>query len=85
MLKSTPHRGVSGKRKNRFQILGPAPAPLFKLNNKCRYHILIKQKRKIDPSMSYLRQLLKQRSYKQKELQKWPVQIQIDMDPVEIM
>jgi len=75
----------SANSKRKFQILGPAPAPLFKLNNKYRYHILIKQKREIDPSMSYLRQLLKQRLYKQKELQKWPVQIQIDMDPVEIM
>jgi len=69
----------------RFQILGPAPAPFFKLNNKYRYHILLKQKREIDPSMSYLRQLLKKRLYKQKEFQKWPVQIQIDMDPIEIM
>lgn len=69
----------------KFQILGPAPAPFFKLNNKYRYHILLKQKREIDPSMSYLRQLLKKRLYKQKEFQKWPVQIQIDMDPMEIM
>ena len=75
----------SANSQKKFQILGPAPAPLFKLNNKYRYHILLKQKREIDPSMSYIRQLLKQRLYKQKEFQKWPVQIQIDVDPVEIM
>lgn len=69
----------------KFQVLGPAPAPLFKLKNKYRYHILIKQSKEVDPSMSYLRQLLKQRLYKQKEVLKWPVQIQIDVDPVEIM
>jgi primosomal protein N' (replication factor Y) len=75
----------SANSERKFQILGPAPAPFFKLNNKYRYHILLKQKREIDPSMNYIRQLLKKRLYKQKEFQKWPVQIQIDVDPVEIM
>ncbi len=75
----------SANLEKKFQILGPAPAPFFKLKNKYRYQILIKQKREIDPSMSYLRQLLKKRLYKQKEFQKWPVQIQIDVDPAEIM
>ncbi len=69
----------------RFGVLGPAPAPLVRINNRYRYHILIKQDRQIDPSMSYVRHLLKEGIYKNPKLKKWPVDLQIDMDPLEIL
>jgi primosomal protein N' (replication factor Y) len=69
----------------KFQILGPAPAPLYRLQNKYRYHILLKQKKEIDPSMKYIRRLIKYAIYQNEKIKKWPVRIQIDIDPVEIM
>ncbi len=69
----------------RFRILGPAPAPLVKLKNRYRYHILIKQDREIDPSMSYVRQLIKEGIVKNPELKKLPVDVVVDMDPLEIL
>lgn len=67
------------------RILGPAPAPLARLNNRYRYHILIKGSRETDPSMSRIRRILKERIYKNAEVKKWPVEIQIDMDPLDIL
>jgi primosomal protein N' (replication factor Y) len=69
----------------KFQILGPAPAPLVRINNRYRYQILIKQPRKIDPAMTYLRGLLKKGIYQNPDIKKWPVEIQIDVDPLEIL
>ena len=69
----------------KYQILGPAPAPLVKINNQYRYQILIKQLRKVDPAMTYLRRLLKKGVYQNSEIKKWPVIIQIDVDPLEIL
>ncbi|MFQ5584443.1 MAG: primosomal protein N', partial [Calditrichia bacterium] len=47
-------------RKKNFTVLGPAPAPLFKLNNQYRYQILIKQTKEIDESMAYVRQIVRE-------------------------
>ncbi|RMG66389.1 MAG: primosomal protein N' [Calditrichaeota bacterium] len=68
-----------------FSVLGPAPAPLLKVQNQYRYHILIKAPREVDPSMRFVRRLLKEGLYKQPEIKKWPVKIQIDVDPLEVM
>ncbi len=73
------------KKDKGYQILGPAPAPLAKINNRYRYQILLKQDRKTDPSLSYLRHLLKESVYKSDEVKGWPVEIQIDIDPVDIL
>lgn len=69
----------------RYQVLGPAPAPLAKINNQYRYHVLLKQPRENDPSMSYLRKVVKQGIYKNPDLKKWPVAVQIDVDPLDIL
>ena len=68
-----------------FKILGPSPAPLFKINKMYRYQILLKQLRDIDPAMTRLRKILKEGLYKNTEIKKWPVKLQIDIEPVEIM
>jgi primosomal protein N' (replication factor Y) len=70
---------------NKYQVLGPAPAPLAKIKSQYRYHILVKQSREVDASMSYVRHLLKSGIYQNPDLKKWPVTIQIDMDPLEIL
>lgn len=72
-------------REKKFSVLGPAPAPLVRINNRYRYHILVKQPRESDPSMSAVRRLLKEGIYKNPAVKKWPVEIQIDMDPLEIL
>ncbi len=69
----------------KFTILGPAPAPILKLQNKFRYQILIKQDRKKDAAASQVRHLLKQYVYKNETIRKWPVNVMIDVDPVEIL
>ncbi len=74
-----------GNKEKTFGVLGPAPAPLVKINNRYRYHILIKQGRDKDPSMSYVRGLLRKGLLHNSEIKKWPVDVQIDVDPVEIL
>lgn len=72
-------------REKKYTVLGPAPSPIARINNRYRYQILIKQSREIDPAMSYLRRLIKEGIYKNPDIKKWPVDIQIDMDPLEIL
>ncbi len=69
----------------KYSVLGPAPAPLAKIDNHYRYHVLVKQLRNADPSMSYVRHVLKQGIYLNPEVKKWPVTVQIDVDPVDIL
>lgn len=75
----------TANKERRFIVLGPAPAPIFRINNRYRVHIMLKQPRQDDPSMSYLRALLKQGIYKNGEVKKWPVKVQIDVDPLDIL
>jgi primosomal protein N' (replication factor Y) len=69
----------------KFTILGPAPAPLVKLNNQYRYQILLKQNKEIDNTMTAVRKIIKQGLYNNKKTKNWPVKIQIDVDPLEMM
>jgi len=68
-----------------FNIIGPAPSPLIRLNNKYRWHIIIKINLNQDPTGKITRH----------ELRKilWPLfntsgireQVYIDVDPVDMM
>ena len=69
----------------KYSVLGPAPAPLAKINNRYRYHVLVKQLREKDASMSFVRHMLKQGIYLNPAVKKWPVTVQIDVDPVDIL
>ncbi len=73
------------KKGRNYVVMGPAPAPLVKINHRYRYQILVKQPRQEDPSMSFLRKLIREGIYKNPEVRKWPVAIQIDVDPIEIL
>ena len=68
-----------------FTILGPSPAPLMRIKDHYRYHILLKKSRTPENSMSRLRRLLKEGLYKNVNIAKWPVKLIIDVDPVEIL
>ena len=68
-----------------YKILGPAPSPISRINRQFRYQILIKQVREEDSSMAFLRQLIKKGIYLNPDVSRWPVTIQIDMDPVDIL
>lgn len=69
----------------RFSILGPAPAPIARIQDKHRYHILIKQDKSRDASMAGPRKIVKQGLLKHPDLKKWPVKVTIVVDPVEIL
>ncbi len=69
----------------RFSVLGPAPAALSRIKNIHRYQVLIKQDKKLDGSMAYLRHLIKQTFYVNLDVKKWPVKVIIDVDPVDIL
>ena len=76
---------LAGKKDNNFSVLGPAPSPLSKVNNRYRYQIMIKQERDKDSAMTHVRHLLRQGVLLNPEVKKWPVEIQIDMDPIDIL
>jgi primosomal protein N' (replication factor Y) len=69
----------------RYVVLGPAPCPIYKIQNTFRYQILIKQEKQIDGSLSYLRRLIKETFLNKTNIKKWPVKISIDVDPIEIL
>ncbi len=72
-------------RERQFQILGPAPAPISRIKNIFRYHILIKQPKEKSASMGYLRRLIKEGFFRDSRLKKIPVKITFDVDPVDIL
>ena len=62
-----------------IQVLGPAPAPLFKIRNQYRYHILLKSSgpRRLS---SFSNQLMGDK--------KWipsGTKVQVDMDPINLL
>ncbi|GAB4335020.1 MAG: primosomal protein N' [Calditrichia bacterium] len=74
-----------GNQDNHFLILGPSPAPLYKIKNMYRVQILVKQNKETDPSMKKVRNLVKRGLYLNPDVAKWPVKLVIDMDPVDIL
>ncbi|MBI3016744.1 MAG: primosomal protein N' [Deltaproteobacteria bacterium] len=72
ILKSTPEFAA-------LELLGPAPAPLSKLKDKYRFHLLLKSP-SYKLARAFLNQLLKQDRF----LSKQP-SIQIDVDPLNLL
>ena len=66
---------LQGMKDSSFECLGPAPEPIFKLNSRYRYHILIKSL-----STSALQRVCDCVNVWIKELSS-PVQVQINRDP----
>jgi len=73
------------RQKSFFTIVGPAPSPLIKLNNKYRWHILIKINPLQDPSGKYTRGELRKKLMTLLNASSDKEQIFIDVDPIDMM
>ncbi len=71
-------RDFSAQQKLAVKVLGPAPAPLYRLRNRYRHQILVKS-----ASLQSLNTLLQYATHMQPSLKK--IKIQIDMDPYNLM
>lgn len=72
-------------REKKFAILGPAPAPIARVQEIYRYHILIKQDKQKDAALAAVRRIVREGLYLNPAIKKWPVKLVIDVDPVEIL
>lgn len=74
------------KIRQKIQLLGPAPAPLAKLKNRYRYHLILKSRKDYDPTGAQLHALLVQLLHSQ-EYPKWSQQarLTIDIDPIDLL
>lgn len=71
--------------KNIVTVLGPTPAAIAKLNNRYRYHIILKSKRRVDPAGNYLHKVLKSAEVEfLKKFRTTNVKLLIDIDPVSL-
>jgi len=72
-------------RSDFYQVLGPSPAPLSKIQGNYRYHIILKNDRKRDSSGKKLRDEVKAAflSFKKRYRPK-DVKITIDVDPIDL-
>jgi primosomal protein N' (replication factor Y) len=68
-----------------FTLLGPSPAVISKINNKYRWHILLKSLKSIDPSGSRLRGALRNTVGQLGDTGQKSVRLIIDVDPVGLM
>jgi len=68
-----------------YQVLGPSPGPLAKIQGNYRFHIILNGDRHKDPSGNHLRTAVK-RAMKdfQKRYRPRQVKISIDVDPVDL-
>lgn len=65
-----------------FQVLGPTPSPLVRIQNKYRWQLVLKGDRKVDPGGKRLRDAIHKSAALFKErFRKRGVQISIDVDP----
>lgn len=69
-----------------FQVLGPSPAPLVRIQNKYRWHILIKGSKRRDPSGKAIRQAVRDAEKKfREEFKTRGIQVEVDVDPVSLL
>ena len=75
------------KKRNKefFTIIGPAPSPLIRLNNKYRWHIIIKINLIQDPTGKYTRHELRKILWSLLNGSGMKDQVYIDVDPVDMM
>jgi primosomal protein N' (replication factor Y) len=68
-----------------FTVLGPAPAVIGKINKQYRWHIILKNLKRLDPSGSLLRHSLHTTLATFKPGRKRDVRLIVDVDPVGLM
>ncbi len=78
--------GIFRQTDGRCEILGPAPAAIAKIKNNYRWHIMIKDLKRSDPSGGSLQSLLMGVTQRYNELlSSRKVQMTIDVDPQGMM
>ena len=72
------------KPKKFYRLLGPAPAPLSRLKDQFRYHLIIKYDKQQDPKGEKIREeiLSIQQHLGKRKLKS--VKISIDVDPIDL-
>jgi primosomal protein N' (replication factor Y) len=69
-----------------YEVLGPSPAPLAKLQQYFRFQIILKSHRKIDPPSSRMRAAIKKAvEVFRKESRHSATNLTIDIDPMSIL
>ncbi|HEX9653313.1 MAG TPA: primosomal protein N' [bacterium] len=69
-----------------FQVLGPTPSPLVRIQNKYRWHVLLKGSKRLDASGKLLRQAVRTAEKKFREdFKVRGIQIAVDVDPVSLL
>jgi primosomal protein N' (replication factor Y) len=69
-----------------FQVLGPTPSPLVKIQNKFRWHILVKGSKRVDSSGKIIRQAVREAEKRfRHEFKTRGIQIEVDVDPVSLL
>ncbi len=77
---------VLKSQKGPFEVLGPTPSPLVKIQNKYRWHILIKESKRRDPAGKVIRQAVRDAEKKfRAEFQTRGIQLSVDVDPVSLL
>ena len=67
-----------------YRLLGPAPAPLSRLKDEYRYHIIIKYNRSTDPQGKKTRDEIQRVSRKLGKKGSQGVKIIVDVDPTDL-
>jgi primosomal protein N' (replication factor Y) len=76
-------RQILDARKVPFDILGPAPSPITKIENNYRWQIALRSPRSQDPTGSTLKQFVREANgLFQKYLQRSKIKMIIDVDPI---
>jgi primosomal protein N' (replication factor Y) (superfamily II helicase) len=74
-------KGMNGA----FAMLGPSPAVIAKINNRYRWHIILKNMKMQDPSGAHVRQALRNVMHAFDRRQTRAVRLIVDVDPVGLM
>jgi primosomal protein N' (replication factor Y) len=74
------------KNRSKFDVLGPAPAPLSRIKDQYRYQVVFRQSKKTDPSAAALRNALKNALSAFRTGNPYRnVRVHVDVDPADMM
>lgn len=72
-------------RKNIYEVVGPAPAPVSKINNQFRWHTIIKVNKTQDPAGMLTAKIISSKLHDYYQNKAKDFKLQIDVDPVDMM
>ncbi|MFQ5769525.1 MAG: primosomal protein N', partial [bacterium] len=86
MQTAQKYAGVMNSLRGAFQVLGPTPSPISKIQNKYRWQVLLKSDKNKDAAGKYMRQAIQQAESMHKDEYKiHGVHIAVDVDPVSLI